>query len=74
MKMEEIFCEVMGLDNLPENFQNLQIGDIKQWDSLANMNFLLSLESNFNIRFGFDEMSELTSIEKISSRLAELEF
>ena len=73
MKIEKIFCEVMELDALPENFEDLQIGDIKQWDSLANMNFLMSLEKNFNIRFSFDEMSELTSINIIKLRIAELQ-
>ena len=73
MKIEKIFCEVMELDNLPENFEDLQIGDIKQWDSLANMNFLMSLEKNFNIRFSFDEMSELTSINIIKLRIADLQ-
>ena len=73
MKIEKIFCEVMELDALPENFEDLQIGDIKQWDSLANMNFLMSLEKNFNIRFSFDEMSELTSINLIKLRIAELQ-
>lgn len=73
MKIEKIFCEVMELDALPENFEDLQIGDIKQWDSLANMNFLMSLEKNFNIRFSFDEMSELISINIIKLRIAELQ-
>lgn len=73
MKIEKIFCEVMELDTLPENFEDLQIGDIKQWDSLANMNFLMSLEKNFNIRFSFEEMSELTSINIIKLRIAELQ-
>ena len=73
MKIEKIFCEVMELDTLPENFEDLQIGDIKQWDYLANMNFLMSLEKNFNIRFSFEEMSELTSINIIKLRIAELQ-
>ena len=73
MKIEKIFCEVMELDALPENFEDLQIGDIKQWDSLANMNFLMSLEKHFNIRFSFDEMSELTSVNMIKSKVAELQ-
>jgi|TARA_B100000795_G_scaffold258797_1_gene233212 acyl carrier protein len=73
MKIEKIFLEVMELDALPENFEDLQIGDLKQWDSLANMNFLMSLEKNFNIRFSFDEMSEMTSINIIKLRIAELQ-
>tara|TARA_B100000212_G_C27380779_1_gene536958 strand:- start:1842 stop:2066 length:225 start_codon:yes stop_codon:yes gene_type:complete len=73
MKIEKIFCEVMELDDLPENFDDLQIGDITKWDSLSNMNFLMSIEKNLNIRFSFDEMSELTSISKIKSKIVELQ-
>ena len=73
MEIEKIFCEVMEISVLPENFKDLRIGDIQQWDSLANMNFLMSIEKNLDIRFTFDEMSELTSINIILSRIAELQ-
>lgn len=73
MEIEKIFCEVMELDTLPEDFDNLKIGDIKEWDSMANMNFLMSVERNLNIRFSFDEMAELTSINIIKLRIAELQ-
>lgn len=73
MEIEKIFCEVMELDTLPEDFDNLKIGDIKEWDSMANMNFLMSVERNLNIRFSFDEMVELTSINIIKLRITELQ-
>jgi acyl carrier protein len=73
MEIEKIFCEVMELDTLPEDFDNLKIGDIKEWDSMANMNFLMSVERNLNIRFSFDEMAELTSINIIKLRITELQ-
>ena len=28
-----------------------QVGDIKYWDSLSHLNFLMSLEEKFQIRF-----------------------
>ena len=43
-KIEKIFCEVMELKNIPKNFDKMKIGDITQWDSLANMNLLMALE------------------------------
>jgi acyl carrier protein len=73
MKIEKIFCEVMELDALPESFDSLKIGDIKEWDSMANMNFLIAIEGNLNIRFSFEEMSELISISLIKLRIAELQ-
>ena len=73
MKLEELFCEVMELDDLPKDFDNLKIGDIKECDSLANMNLLMTIERDLNIRFDLDEMSDLTSIYLIKSRIAEIQ-
>ena len=72
MKIEGIFCEVMEREPLPDNFEDLKFGDIPEWDSLANMNFLMSIENAFSVRFSFDEMSELISIKLIRDRLSEL--
>ena len=64
-KIEKIFCEVMELKNIPKNFDKMKIGDITQWDSLANMNLLMALEKGYSIRLSLDEMTEINSIEKI---------
>jgi acyl carrier protein len=72
MTFEETFCMIMEQDELPDNFDKLEIGEITEWDSLANMLFLMELEKNFSIRFSMDEMSELTSIKSIQGKLAEL--
>ena len=72
MDIENIFCEIMELDKVPNDFNDLSIGDIEKWDSLSNMLFLMALEKSFEIRFTFDEMSELTSIKAIKKRLNNL--
>ena len=41
------------------------MGDIEEWDSLANMNLLMELESIYNIRFTIDEMAQLNSTSNI---------
>jgi acyl carrier protein len=64
-KIETIFIDVMGLPLKPKNFLDLQMGDIEEWDSLANMNLLMELESIYNIRFTIDEMAQLNSISNI---------
>ena len=69
---ENAFCEVMEQEFLPDNFEDLKLGDIVEWDSLANMNFLLSVETTFSVRFSIEEMPELTSIKLIRDRLSEL--
>ena len=62
MTLEDIFCEIMEQEELPDKFEDLAMGDIVKWDSLANMNLLMALEIHLNVRFSFEEMSELNSI------------
>jgi len=69
-KIEKVFIDVMGLSGKLKNFSDLKMGDIEQWDSLANMNFLMELENKYNIRFSIDEMSQLTSIVNITKTLS----
>ena len=69
-KIEKVFIDVMGLSGKLENFSDLKMGDIEQWDSLANMNFLMELENQYNVRFSIDEMSQLTSIVNITKTLS----
>ena len=69
-KVEKVFIDVKGLSETLENFSDLKMGDIEQWDSLANMNFLMELENQYNVRFSMDEMSQLTSIANIIKALS----
>jgi len=57
---EDTFCKVMKLDEVPENFRELKIGSLKEWDSLCHMNLFLELEEKFKIRFSIEEMTELS--------------
>ena len=45
------------------------MGQVKGWDSLGNLNFLLKIEEKFKIRFSIEQMSELKSIEEIKKTL-----
>ena len=69
-KIEKDFIDVMGLPEKLKNFSDLKMGDIEQWDSLANMNFLMELENKYNIRFSIDEMSQLSSISNITKTIS----
>ena len=71
-KIEKIFFEVMELKTIPKNFAEMKIGSINQWDSLANMNLLMSLEKNFSIRLSLDEMTEINSIDRIKLKFLKL--
>ena len=63
---EDAFCKVMKLDEVPENFRELEIGSIKGWDSLCHMFLFLELEKKFNIRFSVEEMIELSSPKTVN--------
>ena len=46
------------------------MGDLLEWDSLANMNILLSIEEHYGIRFTVKEMEEINSIEKMNKKIS----
>tara|TARA_B110000003_G_scaffold146407_2_gene147397 strand:- start:1313 stop:1540 length:228 start_codon:yes stop_codon:yes gene_type:complete len=53
-------------------FINLKLNSIPQWDSMGNLNLLMNIESNFGIRFSSDELSETKSIKEILKILNKL--
>ena len=54
---------------IPKNFINLKIGDLKEWDSLGNYNLLLDIEKNFSIRLNSTDLIKITSINQIITYL-----
>ena len=46
--------------------QNLKAGDFEKWDSLGHLNFLLSVEKFFKIKFSMDEMIKIKDFDEIS--------
>ncbi len=48
---------------------NYKIGDFKKWDSLGNLNLLMLIEDEFNIRFTLKEMSKLNNVNAIEKAL-----
>jgi acyl carrier protein len=66
--IKNIFCKFFKTKNT-KNFDKLKMGQVKGWDSLGNLNFLLKLEEKFKIRFSIEQMSELKSIQGIKKVL-----
>ena len=56
--MEEVFG-VKGLD------RTCSQGNCEKWDSLAHLNLIVELESEFGVTFEPEEIGEMTSYEKI---------
>jgi len=45
--------------------------DIEEWDSLAHVNILATIENAFNVRFTADDMANIDSVAVLLSVLAE---
>jgi len=69
--LEQIFLNIMRIQALPQNFENLKIGDIEKWDSLNHMLFLMEIESEYSLKFSVDEMGDLISIQQIRKAMKE---
>lgn len=45
--------------------ENTSANDVEQWDSLANIHFLLIIEQKFNVKFSTLEISSFNNIGDI---------
>jgi acyl carrier protein len=52
---------------------DLRIGDIEQWDSVAHLDLMSEIEQEFGVRFDLDEITTLTSLPELLSRLEKAE-
>lgn len=71
-KLEQIFRAYFD-DNLLSIEETTSAHDIEEWDSLAQVGLVLSIEKEFNIRFSIDEIESLENIGgmvKLIERLA----
>ena len=69
MNLRQILIETFINSSIPENINNLKIGDLDEWDSLGNFNLILAIEQNFGIQFDFDQLENLNSIAEITKAL-----
>ncbi len=67
--IRNILKSVFTKSIIPDEISNLKIGDVDEWDSLGNFNFLLEVENFYGIRFEIDEISEIKSVQDVISYL-----
>ena len=48
---------------------DLKIGDSEQWDSVAHLDLMSEVEQEFGVQFDLDEITALTSLPELLSRL-----
>ena len=67
--LRQMLIDTFRNSDIPEEIDELKIGDIEEWDSLGNFNLLLSIEQTLDIQFDIESMEKLTSIEEIKKEI-----
>jgi acyl carrier protein len=68
-KLEEIFKKNFKTFKKNKNFEKIKMNDLRDWDSINHVNLMLNIEKVFKIKLTASEFFQLTSVEKILSRL-----
>jgi acyl carrier protein len=63
-RVATIFEKVFGIET-GEFSPNLTPEDVLRWDSLGHMTLVMDLEDTFDVHFEVDEITELSSAQKI---------
>ena len=69
MDLKKILIETFSNSSIPENIDDLKLGDLEEWDSLGNFNLILAIEQKVGIQFDFDQLENLNSISEIQKAL-----
>ena len=48
------------------------MNNVEQWDSLKQMQIIIALEDEFNIKFSETDLSEANSVEKLTNKIKKL--
>ena len=73
MSLRKIIVDTFSKSNIPENIDDLKMGDIDEWDSIGNFNLILAIEQKYGIRFNMEDLNNLKSVKEIK-RLLENDF
>ena len=63
-KLAEVLAEVLGL-RVPEIQPELQKSEVGTWDSLKQMDLVLSLEREYGIELDIPDILRMTSVAEI---------
>lgn len=64
-KIHKVLHEVFPNDVIPDDISDLMMGSIAGWDSLGNFNLILTIETEFDIRFSMLQTTEVKSVAQI---------
>lgn len=73
-KLNEIFIDVMDLDNDFILTEDMSADDIEEWDSLSHIQLMVGIEKTFGIKFTAKEVLDWEEVrdcvDSIAKRLA----
>lgn len=61
-KLNEIFEDVLDLDETPNLTDATSSNDIEEWDSLAQIQLVVAIEKKFSIKFTSKEMMSWNNV------------
>ena len=64
-KIKKALKKAFPRSKIDKNIVNLKIGSLKKWDSLGNLNLILEIEKEFNLKFDSNTFSKIKSIQDI---------
>ena len=64
-----LIAETLGLA-IEDLDDDLSMGDLPQWDSVAHVNLIMALESNYGLVVTPEMITQLTSIGAIKNQLS----
>ena len=68
-KIKKALKKAFPRSKINKNIINLKIGSLKKWDSLGNLNLILEIEKEFNIKFNSNTFSKIKSIQDILKQI-----
>ena len=67
--LKKILSDTLGVPEMQIQ-ESASAQNIPAWDSVAHLNIVLSLEAAYHVSFTPEEITEMTSLEKIRAALA----
>ena len=71
-RLRQVLADVLEID-LGAIGEDTSPLTVVAWDSVAHLNLVLALESEFDVQFDAEEIPELVSFQILRDRLSELE-
>ena len=68
-RLTAVFRDVFEDPNL--NIDGLTRSNYPEWDSLAQVKLIISIEEEFNIKLTIDQVANVSSVDQLRSLLAE---